>query len=224
MEIVNPNLLINIVNNFISKDSCNFLINQYKYSFKENPEGKEGILGGPSDSIDSTYIGPGKKSFPDYKKDSNYNIAVDLTTNIINSMSRTISDFYDDRVDPRSIFFSKMITGSELDQHYDNYNNDGTEFYPHGTIPDIIKKIGFKTDYSGLLYLNDDYEGGEIEFPDIDIKMKPEAGTFIFFKGDKATMHKVNKVTRGERINLVSFYWSTEYNNKYFNELNQSSN
>ena len=211
---------INIIENYISKDTCNFLISCYNETFKENPEGRPGILGGPSDTAGRSHmIGPGKYAFPGYEQNFYKNIATDLTTNIINSMSRTISDFYNDRVDPRVIFFSKMIEGSFIDPHFDNYLNDGQKVYPHGTEKTIIDKIGFKTDYSGLLYLNDSYEGGEINFTQYDIKLKPKPGTFIFFEGNKNTMHGVNKIISGERINLVSFYWSTEYNKKYFEEL-----
>lgn len=211
---------INIIENFISKDTCNFLISEYKNSFKENAETKNNIHGGHSVGIDHAFkIGPGKFAFPFYNSDSNNNIATDLTTNIINSICREISDFYKERVDPRSIFFSKMLEGSFLNKHYDNYLNDGKKFYPYGSNPEIIEKIGFKEDYSALLYLNNDYQGGEIEFPQENLILKPEPGTLIFFKGNQNSMHGVNEIIKGERINIVSFYWSTEYHKEYFKEF-----
>lgn len=67
--------------------------------------------------------------------------------------------------------------------------------------------------YSGLLFLTgpEDYEGGEVFFwernPDGDIdhgRYKPNAGDLVLFKG--STMHGVDKITSGERINFVIFY------------------
>jgi predicted 2-oxoglutarate/Fe(II)-dependent dioxygenase YbiX len=61
-------------------------------------------------------------------------------------------------------------------------------------------------DRSGILYLNDNYEGGEINFPEQGIKIKPEAGTLLVFFGDESRPHEVCEVTNGQRYNLVSFY------------------
>ena len=138
-------------------------------------------------------------------------------------MSRTISEKYLKPLDMRTFFFSKMTPGAKLNEHYDNYDNDGSEFYFYGSDPKIIKKIGFESDYSGLLYLNDSYEGGEIEFMQYNLKLKPKPGTLIFFKGDMDAFHKVNEVKSGERYNFVTFYWSTEYRKKYFKEIENKS-
>jgi Rps23 Pro-64 3,4-dihydroxylase Tpa1-like proline 4-hydroxylase len=62
---------------------------------------------------------------------------------------------------------------------------------------------------SALLYLNNDYKGGEIVFYDEDgglTAYKPEPGTLIYFKGDQDHAHSVNKVTGGERTNIILFF------------------
>ena len=61
-------------------------------------------------------------------------------------------------------------------------------------------------DKSGLLYLNDDYEGGELVFPEQSLSIKAEAGSLIFFEGDYKKPHGVNEVISGNRYNLVTFY------------------
>ena len=58
-------------------------------------------------------------------------------------------------------------------------------------------KVGDYPLYTFVSYLNDDYEGGEIEFPDLDIKIKPKKGMAAIFDGTLA--HKVNEVTSGTR-------------------------
>lgn len=44
------------------------------------------------------------------------------------------------------------------------------------------------------LYLNDDFEGGELEFYNFPIKLKPKAGTLAVIPGGDKYRHRVNKV------------------------------
>jgi hypothetical protein len=55
-------------------------------------------------------------------------------------------------------------------------------------------------------YLNDDYEGGEIEFPLFGISHKPEAGDIIVFSSSFPYMHRVNPVISGTRYAIVNWY------------------
>ena len=58
---------------------------------------------------------------------------------------------------------------------------------------------------STVFYLNDNYEGGEIEFPSFDVKYKPKAGDFIMFPSSYAYRHKVNPVISGTRYAIASW-------------------
>jgi hypothetical protein len=60
----------------------------------------------------------------------------------------------------------------------------------------------FPRKVSAILYLNDNYSGGEISFPHLDISIKPEAGTLITFPGNKHYIHEVKKVTSGTRFTM----------------------
>ncbi len=55
-----------------------------------------------------------------------------------------------------------------------------------------------------LVYLNDDYEGGEIYFPEYDIEIKPKYGDLVIFPCH--FMHEVKKIHNGERYTLPLFY------------------
>jgi hypothetical protein len=44
------------------------------------------------------------------------------------------------------------------------------------------------------LYLNDDFDGGELEFKNLPIKVKPKAGMLAVIPGGEKYMHRVNKV------------------------------
>ncbi|MDB5975520.1 MAG: hypothetical protein JWR07_2280 [Nevskia sp.] len=57
-----------------------------------------------------------------------------------------------------------------------------------------------------LLYLNDDYEGGELDFPKVELRLKARAGNGVYFSNvdhaglpDKLTLHCGLEVTKGEK-------------------------
>ena len=56
--------------------------------------------------------------------------------------------------------------------------------------------------WGSVLYLNDDYEGGEIYYPDYDYLYKPKAGSMALHRGN--TRHGVKKVISGERFCAAS--------------------
>jgi hypothetical protein len=57
-----------------------------------------------------------------------------------------------------------------------------------------------------LIYLNDDYEGGELYFPERGLEIKPKANTLIMFPGNKNFVHGVRVIEKTDRLNLVK--WS----------------
>jgi|688.fasta_scaffold23176_7 predicted 2-oxoglutarate/Fe(II)-dependent dioxygenase YbiX len=73
-------------------------------------------------------------------------------------------------------------------------------------------------EYAALVYLNDDYEGGEIYFPEYDVEIKPNKGDLIFFPGTHYYMHGVREVLSGHRLALMSFFTTPklQYIWKYF--------
>jgi hypothetical protein len=62
-----------------------------------------------------------------------------------------------------------------------------------------------------VLYLNEEYEGGEIYFPNQNIILKPKANTLAFFPGDAEFLHGVNAITSGIRYTLSTF-WTYDSN------------
>ena len=59
---------------------------------------------------------------------------------------------------------------------------------------------------SSVMYLNDDYVGGEMEFVNSGVKFKPEAGSIIFFPSNFLYIHEVYPVTYGERYSMPHWY------------------
>ena len=87
---------------------------------------------------------------------------------------------------PMSI--SKYFVGSQMGKHTDTHDDDEGK-----TI-------------SVVLYLNDDYTGGEIEFEDQGLLVKPKAGSIIVFPSRKPYFHASKPVLSGEKY-IVPGFW-----------------
>lgn len=111
---------------------------------------------------------------------------------VFNKMGRIMSEYYGHKVELKSMFHSVMNPGALNPLHWDNYIENGEQ------------------DISALLYLNNDFQGGDLYFPDQDIRIKPEPGLFVFFNGTEDYHHTVEVVTEGRREALVGFYWPTD--------------
>lgn len=87
--------------------------------------------------------------------------------------------------------------------HYDMHND--SESYVDGKLTRVIER-----DVSILMYLNDDYEGGQIEFTKLGITLRPKVGMLLAFPSYLEFEHKVHPVTRGVRYNIVSWVGTRE--------------
>lgn len=71
-----------------------------------------------------------------------------------------------------------------------------------------VDDLGYVTDnhLPVVIYLNDDYEGGEIKFETHGLSFKPDAGDFIVFPGNMNYPHEVTKVLSGTRYTLPVWF------------------
>jgi len=111
---------------------------------------------------------------------------------VFNKMGRIMSSHYNKDVELKSMFHSIMTPGALNPLHWDNYVDNGEE------------------DISALLYLNEDFKGGDLYFPDHNIRISPKSGMLVFFMGTEDYHHTVEVVTEGNREALVGFYWPVE--------------
>lgn len=63
-------------------------------------------------------------------------------------------------------------------------------------------------DIATLIYLNDDYEGGEIYFPEYDISIKPEPGDLLTFPDNPNFVHGVRPIISGIRYTTPRWFTS----------------
>jgi hypothetical protein len=72
--------------------------------------------------------------------------------------------------------------------------------------------------FGAVCYLNDNYEGGEIRYPDLNIIVKPKARSLLIHGGD--VNHEVQKVLSGsDRYFLTTFIHGDESNEPIFKGL-----
>jgi len=61
-------------------------------------------------------------------------------------------------------------------------------------------------DIGSVIYLNDDYEGGQLYFPKQGIEYSPEPGSAYFFPGDLHYIHGVKEIISGTRYTCPLFW------------------
>jgi hypothetical protein len=72
--------------------------------------------------------------------------------------------------------------------------------------------------YAAFLYLNDDFEGGMLQFPGQDLSIQPKVGMLAAFDGGFNNMHEVTLITSGVRYTIGSF-WDDREEDAYPQEL-----
>lgn len=71
-------------------------------------------------------------------------------------------------------------------------------------------KIGpEQKDITCILYLNDDYEGGELIFNFFNKTIIPQKGDVVTFPSNWRYLHKVSTITEGERYAIVIWFKTT---------------
>lgn len=90
--------------------------------------------------------------------------------------------------------------GSFASKHSDNTELDGT--------PNAWRD----NKYATLIYLNEDYEGGELVFDEHNIQISPGKGSLMIFDPGFHNLHSVNEITNGIRYTILS---SWNFENEY---------
>jgi hypothetical protein len=118
----------------------------------------------------------------------------------IDKMQRVIEDQFNCTVSKRPPVIMKWRPGTEQRPHADKQLNDGQ--------PNAFPSY----DLNSLFYYNDDFEGGDLFYPDHDVVIRPQPGLAVLHPGDINYLHGVTMVTSGYRYTTPSFYTVTSFN------------
>jgi len=123
-------------------------------------------------------------------------------------------DYYDVKVNDyppeiRDVLLRKWSPGSKMEPHIDTEAQKNLHIV-------------------GMYYLNDNYDGGEIFFPDYNLKIKPKSNSLLMFPGNENYVHGVHEVSKGFRYTYqVSFVFKgstfvgeTKHNLAYYKKIN----
>jgi hypothetical protein len=106
---------------------------------------------------------------------------------------KKITDFYNVSVNPHrqsKLHVVKFVKGFCLFPHVDTLSSEGNHI-------------------ASVYYINDDYTGGEIDFPDHNLTIKPKANSLIIFPGNENYVHGVNKIIDNDRYSSAMWFQFT---------------
>jgi hypothetical protein len=106
-------------------------------------------------------------------------------------------------VKDKAFLYITHPTGTYIDPHTDILDIDDPN-YEDSSFDDQIAQFPYL--WSGHLsilgYLNDDFEGGELYFPELDYGFKPKKGSVVLFPGNLHYVHGVAPITSGVRYTI----------------------
>lgn len=107
--------------------------------------------------------------------------------------------------------FHAATNDYQKDFHVRIANDEGYEVLRYGIGQGYKRHIDqgsfqFGRVLSGLLYVNDDYSGGQLEFLKFNLTIQPIQGTIILFPSNFAYEHVAHPVTSGHKIAIVTFF------------------
>lgn len=140
----------------------------------------------------------------DYRKTKWLNLPESIRSQLYN----TIFQIHEEHLKPLYNSTIDSVEGPQflrydINDHYDKHND--SESYENGKLKRVVNR-----DISLLLYLNDDYEGGHLEFTELQLTIRPKAGMLIAFPSYLEFEHKVHPVTKGTRYAIVSWIATKE--------------
>ena len=124
-----------------------------------------------------------------------YNEMLEISSKLYNSLDLAF-DHYSNTLYP---FAGRVIKSSEVCLQILKYVSSG--HLPAHQDQGISTRV-----LSSVMYLNDDYDGGEIEFMHSGVKIRPDAGSIIFFPSNFLYVHEVHPINNGTRYSLPFWY------------------
>lgn len=115
---------------------------------------------------------------------------LDMLDKVFTLVYAKATELYDVAIDPfhkKGLHLVKFVEGFFLNPHVDTLSDESLHI-------------------ASVYYINDDYEGGEIRFPDHNLTIKPEANSLVIFPGNENYLHEVIKIAKNNRYSSATWF------------------
>lgn len=190
---------IKVFHNFISEEENNILLDYEKYLDENKLWDIGDTKGDPLGQWTNRFMGAQSLKYPEkgFAKPNDMkvlNLLIDIRKRI---KAKILEEYKLDKIYADSLNIIKWPHGYVQPAHSD-YENYGGEPHIYNW-----RQIGC------VLYLNDNFEGGEIHFPQHGVAIPVKPRMLAFFPGDVNHAHGVKRVLNGTRYTISTFW--TEY-------------
>lgn len=116
-------------------------------------------------------------------------------------MARTIDAFAIEELYPETVILAVLEAEQGHQSHADNERVVDGVWQPNHTP---------QRDFTGILYLDDSFDGGDLCFPDRGpLIIKPRRGLYVTFPCNRDFIHLVTPVVSGQRHSMALWYTTT---------------
>lgn len=118
---------------------------------------------------------------------------LEILTRVFEIVHKKSVDLYDVAINPfakTALHIVNFVKGFYLQPHVDTLSYEGNHI-------------------ASVYYINDDYAGGEINFPDHKLEIKPKANSLIIFPGNESYLHEVREILDNNRYSSAMWFQFT---------------
>lgn len=177
---------------FLTKEECEFLIDYYESSpasWQETCFFNTRVM----DPNEPANLFKAGKALERPINDLHQQIAFESYFDSLKSkLKEKAEEVFNREVKNLTLSAHKWMIGAYASDHYDNAEIDGT--------PNAWQNNKLVT----ILYLNDNYEGGNLTFNEHNLAIAPKQGTLVVFDVGVSNLHGVNEIISGVRYTMLS--------------------
>jgi len=198
---------IKVYKNCISEDLCDSILSEY--TANESEWGTSYVMRPTGHRTGDNDFRNSRELFitSDEVINRNFNVRKQIDEDLFNIFGSVIKD-YVATVSPflpisRDTGYSLLAydPGCYFKQHIDVLS------YPENAIDGLVSvENALPRRVSLSLFLNDDYEGGDLSFFDATYTIPKQKGTVVLFPSNCMFPHQVHKVTSGCRYSIVTWF------------------
>ena len=142
------------------------------------------------------------KNFKEEQWNKNKNIAPEISPGVeyyLLIINRLKENLIEDLESDKGPGFVRLLQGVHWGVHSDNFEYLSLREQSKKIKDNETFKMVENIQYGFVVYINDDYEGGEIYYPDQNIVYKPKRGDLIIHSSEDFCKHGVKEIIFGTR-------------------------